>query len=148
MSFNWLTYKDIEPCLNRLTNNTNISYILEVKDENDIHQLVGLITKISQEWEIEVKALLGTLNIDKNSLAIKGIGDVIAHICNKGIFNVEEAKILRDVVKLRNYVTHHFYLEYANSSYYDLALANNVLNKIYYVISNAKRIVKSKRTIS
>jgi len=145
MAINWLTYKDIEPCLKRLGSNSRI--IIDIKDENDIHQLIGLIIKESQEWELEVKETLTSLKVDKDTLTIKGIGDVIAHICNKGYFNETEARTLRDVVKLRNYVIHHFYLEYSNGTFYDLAKVNKVLNQIYNIINETKDMVRNKRVI-
>jgi len=144
MGYYFLTYKDIEPCLERLTNGKTISKVIEVKNEKDINELVGLIIKAIQDWELEVKKLLDSLKVDNGNIVIKGIGDIIAHLNNRKIFNDEEGYTLRDVVKLRNYITHHFYLEYTHANFYSLRKADEVLNKIYFVIKEAKVMVRNK----
>lgn len=149
MTNNWLTYKDIQPMIEDLFNKHKSQdlVVYHIKKYDDVNYVVGKIIEACQISETEVKAFMGTLKIDRKSLSIKGIGDLIAHLCNKKVFSADETNLLRNSVKARNYISHHFYLEYKNKSIYSLKKIEKTLNGILYIIQQGSKLVALKRTL-
>ena len=114
----------------------------KLKDEKDIYLAVGEIIKISQEWEKELRDLCKLSNCEIENLEIATLNKQIDILHNKQILDNEEYEKLKEIIKIRNYINHQFFLD--EDWHYPLEEVEETLNSIFYIINEGRDCIANK----
>lgn len=77
---------------------------------NDIYSAVGQIIKNAQEWEIEYKKLAELLDLPVRNIGRSSLNKLNAALKKHNMISKKEYDDLKEVIKIRNYINHEFYL--------------------------------------
>lgn len=115
---------------------------------DDIYNAVGQIIKSAQEWEQEYKKLALMLNIPVKKVSNSSLNKLNEALKKNNLISKKDYKNLRDVIRIRNYINHDFYLNDFQTSYddYDKYIENleKFLNRAQFLIFEATDFVDNK----
>ncbi len=115
---------------------------------NDVYNAVGRIIRSAQEWEQKYKKLATVLNISVKNINKSSLNKLNEALKKHNLISKKDYKNLKEVIKIRNYINHEFYLtDFQNSaSGYDIyieTLEKN-LNSAQFFIFEATDIIDNK----
>lgn len=125
-----------------------VEKIFTIKDyPNDVYTAVGKIIQISQEWEEEYKKLARLLQITVKKIEKSSLNKLNEALKKEGMLTDEEFGDLKEVIRMRNYINHQFFLTDFKKQYasYDegIMAQENILNAIYFFICEATDMVSN-----
>lgn len=84
---------------------------------DDIYNAVGQIIKSAQEWEQEYKKLAIMLNVSVKNINVSSLNKLNNALKKYDLISETDYKKLKEVIKIRNYINHEFYLiDFQNSA--------------------------------
>lgn len=115
---------------------------------NDVYNAVGRIIRSAQEWEQKYKKLATVLNISVKNINKSSLNKLNEALKKHNLISKKDYKNLKEVIKIRNYINHEFYLtDFQNSaSGYDIyieTLEKN-LNSAQFFIFEATDVIDNK----
>ena len=115
---------------------------------NDVYNAVGRIIRSAQEWEQKYKKLATVLNISVKNINESSLNKLNEALKKHNLISKKDYKNLKDIIKIRNYINHEFYLtDFQNSaSDYDIyieTLEKN-LNSAQFLIFEATDVIDNK----
>lgn len=115
---------------------------------NDVYNAVGRIIRSAQEWEQKYKKLATVLNISVKNINKSSLNKLNEALKKHNLISKKDYKNLKEVIKIRNYINHEFYLtDFQNSaSDYDIyieTLEKN-LNSAQFWIFEATDVIDNK----
>ena len=115
---------------------------------NDVYNAVGRIIRSAQEWEQKYKKLATVLNISVKNINKSSLNKLNEALKKHNLISKKDYKNLKEVIKIRNYINHEFYLtDFQNSaSGYDIyieTLEKN-LNFAQFLIFEATDVIDNK----
>lgn len=115
---------------------------------NDVYNAVGRIIRSAQEWEQKYKKLATVLNISVKNINKSSLNKLNEALKKHNLISKKDYKNLKEVIKIRNYINHEFYLtDFQNSaSDYDIyieTLEKN-LNSAQFSIFEATDVIDNK----
>ena len=115
---------------------------------NDVYNAVGRIIRSAQEWEQKYKKLATVLNISVKNINKSSLNKLNEALKKHNLISKKDYKNLKEVIKIRNYINHEFYLtDFQNSaSDYDIyieTLEKN-LNFAQFLIFEATDVIDNK----
>ena len=115
---------------------------------NDVYNAVGRIIRSAQEWEQKYKKLATVLNISVKNINESSLNKLNEALKKHNLISKKDYKNLKEVIKIRNYINHEFYLtDFQNSaSDYDIyieTLEKN-LNSAQFLIFEATDVIDNK----
>lgn len=115
---------------------------------NDVYNAVGRIIRSAQEWEQKYKKLATVLNISVKNINKSSLNKLNEALKKHNLISKKDYKNLKEVIKIRNYINHEFYLtDFQNSaSDYDIyieTLEKN-LNSAQFLIFEATDVIDNK----
>lgn len=115
---------------------------------NDVYNAVGRIIRSAQEWEQKYKKLATVLNISVKNINKSSLNKLNEALKKHDLISKKDYKNLKDIIKIRNYINHEFYLtDFQNSaSDYDIyieTLEKN-LNSAQFLIFEATDVIDNK----
>ena len=126
----------------------------EIKNYDDIYRAVGEIIKHSQEWEDLFKKLAILLNVSVKNVNNSSLNKLNEALKKEECISKKEFKLLKKVIKKRNYINHTFFLDVSlynsdstNDQYYviwDFSKIEILLNDIVYNIFEASDFIANK----
>lgn len=115
---------------------------------NDVYNAVGQIIKSAQEWEQEYKKLATILNISVKNINKSSLNKLNKTLKKHNLISKKDYKNLKEVIKIRNYINHEFYLtDFLNSaSDYDIYIETleKKLNSAQFLIFEATDVIDNK----
>lgn len=120
-----------------------------IKDfPNDVYNAVGRIIRSAQEWEQKYKNLATVLNISVKNINKSSLNKLNEALKKHNLISKKDYKNLKEIIKIRNYINHEFYLtDFQNSaSDYDIyieTLEKN-LNSAQFLIFEATDVIDNK----
>lgn len=120
-----------------------------IKDfPNDVYNAVGRIIRSAQEWEQKYKNLATVLNISVKNINKSSLNKLNEALKKHNLISKKDYKNLKEVIEIRNYINHEFYLtDFQNSaSDYDIyieTLEKN-LNSAQFLIFEATDVIDNK----
>lgn len=115
---------------------------------NDVYNAVGQIIKSAQEWEQEYKKLATILNISVKNINKSSLNKLNETLKKHNLISKKDYKNLKEVIKIRNYINHEFYLtDFQNSaSDYDIYIETleKKLNSAQFLIFEATDVIDNK----
>lgn len=126
-----------------------VEKIFTIKDyPNDVYTAVGKIIQISQEWEEEYKKLARLLQITVKKIEKSSLNKLNEALKKEGMLTDKEFGDLKEVIRMRNYINHQFFLTDFKKQYasYDegIMVQENILNAIYFFICEATDMISNK----
>lgn len=126
----------------------------EIKNYDDIYRAVGEIIKHSQEWEDLFKKLAILLNVSVKNVNNSSLNKLNEALKKEEYISKKEFKLLKKVIKKRNYINHTFFLDVSlynsdstNDQYYviwDFSKIEILLNDVVYNIFEASDFIANK----
>lgn len=115
---------------------------------NDVYNAVGRIIRSAQEWEQKYKKLATVLNISVKNINKSSLNKLNEALKKHNLISKKDYKNLKEIIKIRNYINHEFYLtDFQNSaSDYDIyieTLEKN-LNSAQFLIFEATDVIDNK----
>lgn len=115
---------------------------------NDVYNAVGRIIRSAQEWEQKYKKLATVLNISVKNINKSSLNKLNEALKKYNLISKKDYKNLKEVIEIRNYINHEFYLtDFQNSaSDYDIyieTLEKN-LNSAQFLIFEATDVIDNK----
>lgn len=115
---------------------------------NDIYNAVGQIIKASQEWEQEYKKLALLLNIPTKKVSNASLNKLNEALKKDGLISYNEYNDLKNVIKIRNYINHDFFLidfqKEFDSFEQQIEMLENFLNSAQFLIFEATDLIDNK----
>ena len=111
-----------------------------IKSSEDVYFAIGKIIEASQDLEQEFKTYVNLLSIDMPNLEISTLNKLNEKLHTKGFVDDNLYKNLKDVISMRNYINHDFFLQ----QHSDYQILNEELNKILYYIFEANDVISNK----
>lgn len=116
---------------------------------NDVYNAVGQIIESAQEWEQEYKKLASMLNIPVKKISKASLNKLNETLKSNNLICDKEYKNLKEVIKIRNYINHEFYLtdfQNYNNDDYDkyIEKIEKKLNNAQFLIFEATDVVDNK----
>lgn len=115
---------------------------------DDVYNAVGQIIKSAQEWEQEYKKLATILNISVKNINKSSLNKLNETLKKHNLISKKDYKNLKEVIKVRNYINHEFYLtDFQNSaSDYDIYIETleKKLNSAQFLIFEATDVIDNK----
>lgn len=120
-----------------------------IKDfPNDVYNAVGRIIRSAQEWEQKYKKLATVLNISVKNINKSSLNKLNEALKKHNLISKRDYKNLKEVIKIRNYINHEFYLtDFQNSaSDYDIYIETleKKLNSAQFLIFEATDVIDNK----
>lgn len=109
-----------------------------IKNQDNIYNAVGQIIKASQEWEMQYKEYARRLKLDMQNYDYATIRRLNFILREKNVLSEKEFNDLQQVVALRNYINHEFFLK---DFYKDEKELNDKLNNIMFLIYEATDLI-------
>lgn len=115
---------------------------------NDVYNAVGRIIRSAQEWEQKYKKLATVLNISVKNINKSSLNKLNEALKKHNLISKKDYKNLKEVIKIRNYINHEFYLtDFQNSaSDYDIYIETleKKLNSAQFLIFEATDVIDNK----
>lgn len=115
---------------------------------NDVYNAVGRIIRSAQEWEQKYKKLATVLNISVKNINKSSLNKLNEALKKHNLISKKDYKNLKEVIKIRNYINHEFYLtDFQNSaSDYDIYIGTleKNLNSAQFLIFEATDVIDNK----
>lgn len=120
-----------------------------IKDfPNDVYNAVGRIIRSAQEWEQKYKKLATVLNISVKNINKSSLNKLNESLKKHNLISKKDYNNLKEVIKIRNYINHEFYLtDFQNSaSDYDIYIETleKKLNSAQFSIFEATDVIDNK----
>ena len=120
-----------------------------IKDfPNDVYNAVGRIIRSAQEWEQKYKKLATGLNISVKNINKSSLNKLNESLKKHNLISKKDYNNLKEVIKIRNYINHEFYLtDFQNSaSDYDIYIETleKKLNSAQFSIFEATDVIDNK----
>lgn len=80
------------------------------KYPDDVYTAVGIIIKAAQEWEEDYKELAFKLNIPVKKIGNSSLNKLNEALKKENLISKKEFEQLREVIRVRNYINHDFFL--------------------------------------
>ena len=115
---------------------------------NDIYNAVGQIIKSAQEWEQEYKKLAFMLNIPVKKISNSSLNKLNEALKKMNLISEKDYKNLKDVINIRNYINHNFYLSDFQKSFdsykQKIESLEEILNSSQFLIFEATDVISNK----
>lgn len=108
---------------------------------NDVYLSVGKIIHAAQEWERDFKKLANMLNLSIKNIDKSSLNKLNDTLKTNHQLNEKDYNNLKEVIKLRNYVNHTFFLEKFNGNREDL---QTFLNDTQHLIYEATDVINNR----
>lgn len=120
-----------------------------IKDyPGDVYRAVGEIIKNSQDFEQSYKELARMLEVKVKNIDGSSLNKLNEALKSEKLIDEKEFNQLKEVIKIRNYVNHKFYLEDFQKEYggYEnkIAALEEILNKAQFLIFEAIDVIDNK----
>ena len=114
----------------------------------DVYTAAGRLIRLSQEWEEEYKKLARLLQISVRKIEKSSLNKLNEALKKEGMLTDKEFGDLKEVIRMRNYINHQFFLTDFKKQYasYDegIMVQENILNAIYFFICEATDMISNK----
>lgn len=114
----------------------------------DVYRAVGEIIKNSQDFEQSYKELARLLEVNVKNIDGSSLNKLNEALKKNKLIDEKEFNELKEVIKIRNYVNHKFYLEDFRKKYgsYEEMIAEleGILNKTQFLIFEAIDVIDNK----
>lgn len=115
---------------------------------DDVYSAVGKIIKSAQEWEQKCKELTSMLDVRVKKISNSSLNKLNDALKKHGLISEKEYDDLKQVIKLRNYINHDFYLtDFRNTNGdYDkrVEALEKLLNTVQFLIFEATDVIENK----
>ena len=117
-----------------------INKFFNIRNHNDVFDAVGQIIKASQEWESVYKDFAFRLKIEIENLDYATLRRINLLVKEQGKVTEKQFFNLQQVIKLRNYINHEFFLKDFNR---DVEWLEEKLNEIQFLIFEATDLISN-----
>ena len=115
-----------------------ITRFFTIKNQYDIFNAVGQIIKASQEWETQYKEYASRMNLEVKNLDLATLNKLNYALKEQGKITDKEFFNLKQVIKIRNYINHEFFIRDFNKEVGDIDFK---LNQAMFLIYEAADLV-------